>query len=328
MLKQFRKRRQWLRNYNQHRLLLKQNINKLSGQHPPAIAPDEMIVTLLVRNGETRISKFIEHHRKLGAKHQVILDNGSTDSTVCIASQHDDVTIYHTVLPFKQYKQYLRAWLRKTFCSDGWVLNMDVDEKFRYPLDTQLALEQFLTYLNKNAFTAVRAEMLDFFPLAPASQWEEDGYAEWYDISDVEWLPTRKGCYAFGGIRKNAFGITPLLTKHPLIRFSKGARPSLKDSHTLVTGKVADITTVLKHYKFDKKFAKHCEEAVNEGNYYNNSIEYKDYLAGMNAKSDFCFQPQKPVRFTDVDKLIEEGFLTVSRHYRNFVNQLNEKNTA
>ncbi len=322
LFRNIRRSLRWRRQFKAALPELDQNIHLIHGETPPSLAPNEMMVTLLVQNGEHQIESFIEHHLNLGARHIVILDNGSTDQTVKLSSQHDEVTVFSVTLPYNPWQQRIKAWPGFQFSGEGWSLLCDIDERFDYPNSDQCPLPSFLEYLNQNNYSIVQSHMLDLFSMEPASQWPERG-AEleeeciWYDIEDIEWKPCRKKRReAFGGIRNTAFGISPKLTKYPLLRWSAGARPSLRTSHAYLVGQPADLTALLRHYKFDRGFLNQCVEAVDRGHYWNNSIEYKSYLQAMENAPEFKFEPKNPKSFESIEQLIEEGFINSSENYR------------
>lgn len=325
LFRNVRRSLRWRQQFKEALPELDQNIHLLHGKTPPLLAPDEMMVTLLVQNGEHQIESFIEHHLALGARHIVVLDNTSTDRTVELSSRYDEVSVFSATLPYSPWQQRIKAWPGFHFSGEGWSLLCDIDERFDYPGSDPFSLPSFLQYLNQNNYSVVQSHMLDLFSLEPASLWPESG-AEleekciWYDLEDVQWKPCRRAVHeAFGGIRKTAFGISPKLTKYPLLRWSAGARPGLKTSHAYATGRPADLTTLLRHYKFDRGFLNQCAHAVKHEHYWNNSMEYKSYLQTMENSPEFTFNPQNPKPGEGIEQLIEDGFINSSENYQQHV---------
>src|SRR5690606_1229582 len=145
----------------------------------------------LVRNGEMWMHSFMEHYRKLGAGHIFLLDNGSTDSTVELASAYDGVSIYQTELSFRQYELGMRRWLTHTFGSGRWSIAADIDALWDYPASGSLALPAFGRYLEHHGYQAAAAHMLDMFSPLPldliGSSPDDDIRQRYrmYDLSDV-----------------------------------------------------------------------------------------------------------------------------------------------
>jgi hypothetical protein len=111
---------------------------------------DELIVLCLVRDGEPWVGSFIEHYFSLGAKHIVFLDNDSTDDTVSVASEYDNVTLLRTKLPFGAGvegtvgESLMRRYLIERFGRNRWSLCVDIDELFDYPYSDVIGLGSFL----------------------------------------------------------------------------------------------------------------------------------------------------------------------------------------
>jgi hypothetical protein len=64
----------------------------------------------------------------------VLLDNDSTDDTVSVASEYDDVTVLRTKLPFgvgvedTEGQNLMRRYLIERFGRNRWSLCVDIDE--------------------------------------------------------------------------------------------------------------------------------------------------------------------------------------------------------
>src|ERR687889_67887 len=162
--------------------------------------PDELVVVCLVRDGRPYVKSFVEHYRSLGAKHQVFLDNGSTDGTVEALKKYDNTTVLRSKLPFKEYKFLMRQYLIDRFGKKyRWCLCVDIDELFDYPYSDVVGLDSFLGYLSSNSYTAVAAQMLDMFPEEPLSgregNLEDEPLKElhrFYDISNLKRVSIKK----------------------------------------------------------------------------------------------------------------------------------------
>jgi len=76
-------------------------VRHVCGPRKPSVTAADLIVVSLVRAGEHHVEDFLTHHFKLGARHIVLLDNGSSDRTTEIAQEFDRVTVLKTQLPYK-----------------------------------------------------------------------------------------------------------------------------------------------------------------------------------------------------------------------------------
>jgi hypothetical protein len=146
------------------------NLEHVHGPQTVTYGEEELIVLCTVRNGQPYIRNFIDHYFSLGASHIIFLDNSSSDQTVSIAQQYEDVTVLRTTLPFKKYKYVMRRYLIERFSRARWSLLVDIDELFDYPYSEIVSLRSFLEYLNSRPYTSVVAQMLDMFPDGPLSE--------------------------------------------------------------------------------------------------------------------------------------------------------------
>lgn len=299
-------------------------------------SPETLTVGCLVRNGEMHVEDFLKHHFQLGVRHIVLLDNGSADSTIFFARKFHNTTILKTRLPFKSFKLLLKKYLYHRFGKQGWFLIVDIDERFDFPGSDRITLTDFLRYLNQQHFTAALAHMLELYPQGSLNHWPTEAAqlrkeSIWYDHSQLtpSQYPTTLGnrlshsgmqMYK-GGIRKTVFGVDALLSKHPLLYRRGGAKLSLASSHWCHDSAVADVSCVLYHYKFDGKFRQKCAWAAQAENYYRASAEYKAYLRVLEAHPNLDLKQATSQRFISLEALVEDGFLTISEQYQNFLNR-------
>ena len=298
-------------------------------------APGDLAVVCLVRNSEARVTAFLNYYLGLGARHIVLVDNASTDRTIETACESDDrVSVLSCRLDYKAFQIPIKLWLTSRFGREGWCLVADIDEYFDYPQARQIDLGSFLAYLNANDFSGVACQSVDLFSDRLLTEWPESGedlrsQCVWYDhsmavragpprspplyrVSPSEIMPW------IGGIKRAAFGVNRLLTKHVLIRHSQGAR--LNGPHYSRGARIADVSAALLHYPFDQGFRKRCEEAVRRRQYWEDSKEYKTMLAVFESQGPaWTLKQPTATKLQSVDQLVEEGFLETSERYREYV---------
>ena len=280
-------------------------VQLMSGPRRISASAEDLIVTCLVRDGAVYLPEFLRHYRELGAKHMVFLDNGSSDGTPELAASEPDVTVLRTLAPYKIYKDVMKRWLVTQYGRRNWVLCVDIDELFDYPFRKDINTVNLLRYLNRCGFTAVLAQMLDLFPQAAITEgsgtaWR--GEHRFYNLGDLErqpysafygesnYVPSVGLEVMHGGIRSSAFQVRALLTKHPLLFPSQGI--AYLHAHHVSGARVADVSTVLLHYKYVGGFADRVEAVVKAESFSMNSREYKQYLRAIEA--DFGPQPVFP----------------------------------
>jgi len=318
------------------------SLRHLSGPKTIRLADNEAAVTCLVRNGDFYLADFISHHHKLGFKHIIILDNKSTDSTLRIAKEHHNVSLWQTSLPAGKYQRLLKAAIARRTIRGGWCADLDIDEFFDFPLSHRISFTHFLHYLNTSGYTAVVTQMLDMFTSLPQTETPLRHDAEhplastydYYDISSIEnisyscselvqqfakhnILPASASInLLYGGIRKALYGLNCLLTKHSLfsMRADLGLFPH---AHFVDRSLIADVTCVLRHYKFTTNAL--AIAAQNRESFTVNKKGYQDFIDFLSVNSNVFAKSREPRRLpTDIADLIPSGFLVASRKYQEF----------
>jgi hypothetical protein len=304
-------------------------VQRLSGKRRVRTSRQELVVVCLVRDGAAYVPEFLAHYRALGAKHIVLLDNGSRDGTPALAGAEPDVTVFGTLAPYKDYKDIMKRWLVRRFGRGNWVLCVDIDELFDFPGRDRIGLAGLLRYLDEKRFTAVLAHLLDMFPDGPiigepGGRWRQDH--RFYDLSALERQPYRsfygdtnrlphEGFEIFyGGIRSAVFQARVLLSKHPLL-FPSGGLTYL-NAHHVAGARVADISAVLLHYKYAGDFEALVDKAVKEESYAVESREYKRYQSVLTADRSVSLHSSHASEYRGPDDLLDTGFLLAPARWR------------
>jgi glycosyltransferase involved in cell wall biosynthesis len=335
-----RARREAARELWLERVLLPFDVAHLLGPRRVEYGPDELLVVCLERNAEAHIGSFIGHYLELGVRHIVLLDNGSTDGTVAAAARHPHVSVFRTTLPFRGNNCAMRRYLVRRFARAArWVLCVDADELFDYPLSGRVPLASLLRYLRSRRYTAMAAHMLDMFsdrpvtaPAPPAlplkeafplydlsgvrrrGYFEDDGYGALRFVRHNRLDNPEIGRYV-GGVRAAPFALPEVyLIKHPLT-FRDG-RVRITHQHFVDHAAVADVSGVLYHYKFAEGFAARVAEAVRTGAYADDSFEYRRYQEALARDPRLRLDGGSARRLGGVDELVAAGFLQVSAAYR------------
>ncbi len=98
--------------------------------------------TILTKNGKKHIKEVLEALRGFGEV--ILLDNGSTDETLAIASEFPNVKI-HTLEHFEGFGKAHR--MMEDLATNDWILSIDSDEV----LSTDAAAEIDAMYMDKGA---------------------------------------------------------------------------------------------------------------------------------------------------------------------------------
>lgn len=322
----------YLANLSLKWMTLQSSVKHLHGVTKISYEKDELIVTCLVRNGEIYIKSFIEHHFSLGIKHIVFLDNGSTDSTVFIASSYENVTILQTDRPYKKYETLMKKYLVKRFSRNRWNLFVDIDELFDYPASNVLSLSLLLQYLNVNSYTAVVTQMLDLFSsegLSSIKICAGQDIKQAYNYCDISNITNHDYLYGslsnknvkmhFGGIRKTLFGTNNGLTKAALVFVGQDIDVFI-DFHHVRNAYIADFTCVLLHYPFTETFYQKVLEAVQTDRYaLSASHEYTMYWERLQKENDFSIKRETAFELESTNDLVKRDFLVISESYTQWI---------
>lgn len=308
----------------------------VSGRKKIFLCDDEVGVVCLVKNGKFYIEELLQHHRSLGVKHFLFIDNGSVDGTAELLRDCEDVTLVINELPVKKYEIKLRAQLARMVFSGGWLLFVDSDEIIEMPFGEGGGISRFLRYCNENKYDVVVGQCLDLFSLMPIGETASLSYREcikifdkyslnfiiefeYHDKANVSmWWFLKDNIVSnesikikYGGIRKELFDEHCGLTNHRLVR----NLPQIgiyTHPHCCSNARCADFTLLIRHYKF-------------AGNYIDRErlqLAAQTWGHGENVRrfsktsdSEFKFLPQEYHRYVDTAKLVNEGFLTCSDNF-------------
>lgn len=255
----------------------------------------DLTVVCAVKNDLVRMKAFIDHYKKLGAKHFIIVDNGSEDGTYEFLKEQEEVTLY---LTREKYNSVAKAaWINKVIAYNGlhkWYLVLDSDEFFQYPEMDKLNLNVYVSKLEQKKIYALKAIMIEPYPKGNLMSDElcADNFLDDYcyfdgDASEYH-CDEAMGRYS-GGIHERIFGLKHTTrSKIPLVfytenRFEVGSH----DIYPLNECISAPMGAVLMHYKFLPGEGEKIRRIIKEGNYANDSRLYKRYAERL-KNGDLC----------------------------------------
>ena len=249
-----------------------------------------------VRDELAQLPEFLRHHRRLGVRRFVVVDNMSTDGSDAYLLAQPDVMLYRTADNFQDANCGMR-WINaliERHGAGGWCLFIDADEAFVYPAWESIPLSRLIEYLDQEGAEAVSAFMLDVYPErlsdsegAPVTH----GDCRYYD-GDYEWIGHVRPPYRrpLGGVRSRLFGVKEYLQKVPLIKSGRGI---YIDNHATTAVRFASVTGALLHYKMIGLRAKRDTAPANkEGNPFVTDLgletmrRYEQYASHLTALSN------------------------------------------
>jgi hypothetical protein len=330
-------RRLWQRNAERRRRArFQRSLKHLHGPKTPDIPADQVLAIVLVRNGSYYMDAFFAHYRALGIEHFAFIDNGSTDDTIERLKAEPGVIIDACPLPLAGYEDLMRQYPAQTYGANRWCLYVDMDEIFDFEGRAQIGLAGLLAYLEGQGATAMVSQMLEMFPKAPLNGVASFSYEQsleefaYFDIGSVRKfdyhsseipfsallgeniVPTDEIKFCFGGVRGKVFGENCCLTKHPLIFNGPDVTPA-PHPHLSMGVRCADITGVIKHYKFAGNTAVRDAASLSSGDLAHGEDAAR--VAVLSHAPDVSLFSLDARQWNRVELLIRAGFLVGSARY-------------
>jgi hypothetical protein len=305
----------------------------VTGKTDICLSEHEVALVCLIKNGAYYLDVFLEHHRKIGIKHFLFIDNGSSDETLFLLSRQTDVTAVTNSLPVSIYERYLRAQNARRYIRGGWLLFVDSDELVEAVNTANNDIQDYTKYCNREGYTAVIGQVLDLFSSAPLSKTNTWTFSESvanfklyslehirsFDYNDQQNVPFSYFLKSnrisnsnikikFGGIRKEIFNEDCALTVHRLIK-NTGSIRIYTHPHCSSDVACADFSMLIKHYKFAGKFFSREKKQVDENTW--NHGEDSLRLARIKGES-FRVSGVHERTLIDLRQLDKEEFLVFS----------------
>ena len=261
---------------------------------------NDPILLCTVKDDLAKVKLQVEHHRRIGIKHFVYIDNISKDGTFEWLKGQNDVSLFTVDEIFSaEAKNAWRRQITDLFGYDRWYLVLDSDELFTYPGIETRNINRYIDFLEKNKIKSTLSPMIDMY--SKGGLFEKDvainTILEQYCYFDVDtYYPANyfAGQWINGGPRMRIFSkderCFPQLSKYALTKFSRdmliGTHQNYPYKYNFNTkGAIA----FLLHYKFlhddSKKYKKYVMFDVMS----NNSVEYKQYMKAFEQNSEISF---------------------------------------
>lgn len=265
-----------------------------------AIRPGDVLVLSTLRNEAVRLPWFLDHYRRLGADHFLLVDNGSTDGGRELLAGEPDVSLWTTDAGYRaaNFGTHWLNWLARRHGTGHWCLTVDPDEILVYPFWDTRPLRALTEWLDASEVRSFGAMLLDMYPKGPvgaatyrAGQ-DPLEVAGWFDAGNyvISQDPVYRNLCIRGGPRARAFFAeepwrAPALNKVPLVRWDRRTA-YVASTHALLPralnltydeqgGETA--TGLLLHFKFLDSFGPKAEEELARRQHYAGSREYRAY---------------------------------------------------
>lgn len=269
------------------------------------VSVKDTTVTLIcvVKNDLLKLKKMINHHRSIGVKHFAIIDNDSTDGTIEWLKDQEDVDLFYIDDKYTTNKR--ESWINRIISYYGfnkWYLILDSDELFVYSDMEEKSINQLVRYCKDNNIFRLRALMIDMYANDEFYEKSNDNaYIEeckYFDTSSYNWEDKDKLDLITGGPRGRIFNQNAWLTKYPLYYFVEGDIQG--KSHFLFPfykNKNTKCLVGILHYKFLPSDIEKYRKIALDGNYFNGSLQYKNYINYIDKNGGLSFKNDKSEKY-------------------------------
>src|SRR5215472_4918540 len=263
----------------------------------------EIRAFIVARNESLRLPYILQYYTSLGVDRIFVIDNNSSDDTSEIVLSCQNTHLFFTNDHFSLGKSYWIDYLLRRYGLDHWCVIIDVDETLVFPFYETFTIRELCDFLEEEYTNAMGCVLLDMYPQTPLNQVKYQSgsdpllTAPWFDANSytqrnpgplyiAEHNIIHDGpAQSYGGMRKRVFGIDPCVSKSPLVKYKKSMFLST-GLHWIEGARVSGIRGALLHFKFLDDFVENVKAAAVEGQYWNNSSEYKAYLSVIRKNPD------------------------------------------
>ncbi|MFN3575981.1 MAG: glycosyltransferase family 2 protein [Tabrizicola sp.] len=270
------------------------------------IGAGDILCFACVRNEAARLPHFLRHHRALGVRHFLFVDNASTDATAGLLADQPDVSLWRTEASYKA-SRFGMDWLTWLLIRHGhghWCLTLDADELLIYPYWQTRPLPALTDWLDRQGRSSLGALTVDMYPEGPVSQGtvtpDDDPLAHlaWFDAGNyqVQVQPRMRNLWIQGGARARAFFAddprrAPTLNKIPLVRWH-WRQAYVNSTHALLPARLNEVyatdggeltSGVLLHTKFLPGITERSAEEKARGQHFGDAAQYAAYYDRLTA---------------------------------------------
>ena len=217
-----------------------------------AICRGDILAVVCLRDESLRLPFFLDHHRRLGVSHFLVVDNASTDDSARLLCDQPDVSLWQTAGSYRasRFGVDWTNWLLMRHGHGHWCLTVDADELLVYPHWETRPLPALTRWLEGTGQQAMAAMMLELYPQGPLSAQDyragEDPLSvlQWFDSGNYSLQVQEKlrNLWIQGGPRARVFfpddpRRAPTLNKLPLVRWNR-RYAYLNSTHSLLPARL------------------------------------------------------------------------------------------
>ncbi|WP_342641214.1 glycosyltransferase family 2 protein [Rhodoligotrophos ferricapiens] len=295
----------------------------------PAIAADAVTVVACMRDEALRLPDFLRHYRGLGAARFILIDNGSKDASRDIALEAADVELLRADGSYAG-SMFGMDWVMAAIGRSGfgrWYVVADIDELLVYDGCEQHTLAELANWLRSHGRLALPAMMLDMYGPLPIAKTHLLPGASMIDACpffDTDYSADetegqspdarQRFIYYRGGPRLRTFS-TPdrpfqgKLAKTPFMRWDANAL--YLDPHIAFPYERNFLPTrgCLLHFKFIEDFHQRALAAIDHGEHWNGSLEYRRYREVIEQDPELTLFHHGSGRYRGSRSLVDAGLM-------------------
>lgn len=290
-------------------------------------AQGAVLAVMTVRNEMLRLPYFLNHHRRLGVDHFLIVDNASDDGTADYLAAQPDVSLWTTPASYRlsRFGVDWTTWLQNRYAHGHWCLTLDADELFIYPYWETRPLRALTGWLDGLGQRSMAAMMLDLYPDGALADTDYRAGQDptqvlaWFDAGNygIKRQEPLGNLWIQGGVRGRVFFAddprrAPTLNKTPLVKWHRSYAyvnsthqilpPGL--NHVFGTDGAELASGVLLHTKFLPNIVGKSAEEKTRREHFNNSALYEDYYDGLIANPQlWCAASQRYAGWRQLEAL-------------------------
>jgi len=274
------------------------------------IGRNDILLASTMRNEMVRLPFFLEHHRKLGIGHFLIVDNDSDDGSAEYLAAQPDVSVWRTSHSYRlaRFGMDWLTWLLIRHGKGHWCLTLDADEVFIYPHWNERPLKALTDWLDSTGARSMGALMLEMYPRGPVGAQPYSAGQDpaevlcWFDTGNYvhKYQPELGNLLIRGGVRSRMFFSSepdraPTLSKAPLVKWH-WRYVYVSSTHSLLPrrlnkvrgAKATDMVSgVILHTKFLNTVVEKSREEKTRKEHFENSDLYGAYYDRLIEDPDF-----------------------------------------
>jgi hypothetical protein len=297
------------------------------------IADGDVLLVVCLRNEKFRMPAFVDHYRRLGVDHFLVIDNGSTDGLQDWAAEARDISVWYTEASYKKAR-FGMLWcndLLRRYGTGHWCVTVDPDELLVYPFYETRGLKALCRFLEDDGREIMHSVMLDAYsdrdvddtvlsegddPFRVCPYFDGDGY-----VQETGW---GNGTCIRGGPRQRVHfrrqpETAPALNKAPLVRWRRHYhyRMSMHDAYPLRLNRAharseVSLTGALFHFKLIASLEDKAREEMQRREHFAGSREYEQYLS---ASTNEFYEEGLSTRYEGSAQLQRLGLMSAGKWF-------------